>query len=480
MKAAMPREAANGSVPADHGLASLGLIMQLAGSVAAAGVALATFLLVFATHGRAPDGTLWMVAIFALAVTRSMYHRLAGTEILYGRRTNGDVPAKASPFAGVRNYIIAAVIQTAITAVILSTRMHTPLSSLVGISLGMLVWPAILGVVISMPRFRRLAQIPAGEDKGFEGAAILMTVLGVCGAGGTALVLLVLLDNGPLLSQGPGVIMTLAIGMLLVRSVLHVQAGLSGLRETSVDHAVDRANRYASFGVISAFCAAGGLLLVFMTTRLDLGAMSAVVALGWLLTVWPLVVRRFFGDRQFADVLSANQPTVHLRAPDAGLTGLGWLLIGHAAFLAMAVLPALIGGPDRHGGMFALGETTLSNRSIWWHVGLVTLELWAGLELVKMSPYRKMIGIAYGVIGLGVTVYAHWDALAALRKLDNAWRDPEAFLMFVSTTTIQIVLPVATVLLVLRQIAPRARARFRARPSHPAAAAEPPTPTSGS
>ena len=43
--------------------------------------------------------------------------------------------------------------------------------------------------------------------------------------------------------------------MLVVRSFIHVQAGFSGLRETQVDRAVELANRYANFGVISSFCA---------------------------------------------------------------------------------------------------------------------------------------------------------------------------------------------------------------------------------
>jgi hypothetical protein len=470
MKGAMSREQANASVPADHGLSSLGLIMQLGGSVAAAGTALAMFVMVFAMRSGAGDGMLWTFAVLALCVTRSMYHRLAGTEMLYGSRPGYDGATTAHPFAGVRRYIIAAVIQTAITALIASLRLGLSGKAVLGLSLGMLVWPAVLGALTMTPRFRRLARIPVGEDKGFEGAAILMTVLGLCGAAGTGYVLIASFDNGRLLAQGPGVLMMLALLVLLIRSVLHVQAGLSGLRETSVDRAVERANRYASFGVISAFCATGAMMLVLLTERFDLAALAIVAGSCWMLMVWPLAIRRFFSDRQFAEVLAGDQAAVHRRAPDAGLTGLGWLLIGHAAFVAMNVVPALVGGGgagERLGSLFTLGEAAIGTGSIWWHVGLVLLELWAGLELIKMSAHHRVIALAYGAVGVALTLYLHGPALEHIAFARGALLTP-AFLMFVSTVTAQIVLSLASVLLVLRQIAPTARARFRTKPAAPA------------
>ncbi|MDQ3366867.1 MAG: hypothetical protein M3680_15700 [Myxococcota bacterium] len=56
--AADPDRSAGARVPTDQGLAGLGLLMQLAGSLAAAVVALAMFLLLLATHGRDRQ-TLW-------------------------------------------------------------------------------------------------------------------------------------------------------------------------------------------------------------------------------------------------------------------------------------------------------------------------------------------------------------------------------------------------------------------------------------
>ena len=64
--------------------------------------------------------------------------------------------------------------------------------------------------------------------------------------------------------------------MLVVRSFIHVQAGFSGLRETSVDRSVELANRYANFGVISSFCAGGALLFVMMNLKLDVFGLAGL------------------------------------------------------------------------------------------------------------------------------------------------------------------------------------------------------------
>src|SRR5947208_10758445 len=99
--------------------------------------------------------------------------------------------------------------------------------------------------------------------------------------------------------------------MMVVRSFLHVQAGLSGLRETSIDRSVELANRYANFGVISSFCAGGAVLLFAMSTSLELGWLAAVCGMVWMLMAWPMVIRRFFSDRQFSDLLAGDAAPLH-------------------------------------------------------------------------------------------------------------------------------------------------------------------------
>ena len=447
-------------VPADQGLASLGLVMQLGGTVFAAGATLIAFMQLVDRYSR--SGAMWMLLVLALCVGRSLYHRVAGAELLYGRPTGLGTTAPG-PFTAMRRYIVLGLVQSVVVALIANLALHVPARNAFGFAVALALWPLVLAAFLGTRRFRRFAtEIPMGEDKGFEGAAILMTVLGVCGALATGTFLVMLVDEGGnLISHGFGVLLMFALVMLLIRSVLHVQAGLSGLRETSLDRAVERANRYANFGVISAFCASGALLLMMMAERVDLLGFVVITGVCWMLLTWPMIVRRFFSDRQFADLLAGDNAVVHRRAPDAGLTGLGWFLLAHAVFSAAVLMPALIGGSDPQGRMwevFAFGLPMM--RSIWWSVGLVTLQAWAGYELIRMSPSSRVIGTLYGILAVVITSYLVWPAWEIIKDLHGLRAKS---VMLLGPIAIQFVVPVSTLLLVNRTIAPTARARFRTR-----------------
>ena len=74
--------------------------------------------------------------------------------------------------------------------------------------------------------------------------------------------------------------------------------------------------------------------------------LALVTGVCWMLMAWPMIIRRFFSERQFADLLAGDDAPIHRRAPDAGLTGLGWLLLAHAMFGATMLIPQLVlGGP---------------------------------------------------------------------------------------------------------------------------------------
>ena len=63
-------------VPADQGLSALGMLMQLAGNVLAAYVALITFSLLFEMRGAGGSETLWAFLILGLSIGRSLPLRL--------------------------------------------------------------------------------------------------------------------------------------------------------------------------------------------------------------------------------------------------------------------------------------------------------------------------------------------------------------------------------------------------------------------
>jgi hypothetical protein len=457
--------------PVDGGLSALGLVMQLGGSVLAAYATLATFVVLFLSQLQGGKDMLWLFVLFGISVARSLFHRLAGSELLYGRRIGFD-EKPISPLRGIYRYIIIAISHTVLIVLVLKFKFEAPGKLVLGVGLGLAAWPLVLLGMMATQGFRRFTtELPVSEDKGFEGAAILMTILGVCGALVTGTALVTILEaGGKELQQGPGILMLLVLAMLLVRSVLHVQAGLSGLRETSVDRAVMLANRYSNFGIISSFVAGGALLLLVMMVSMNIIGLVAVTGVVWMLMTWPMIIRRFFSDRQFADLLAGDQASVHRRAPDAGLTGLGWLLLAMAVFQGSMLVPQLLYGPDlldatgRMGkvdDMFLFGGQGI--RSMWWSAGIVMLQAWAGLELIRMSPFHRIIGSVFSVASIGVTIYVAWPIFSLWKSFGGSFGTDALKMLW--PIAIALVIPVVTLVLVNRRIAPTARARFRPRPA---------------
>jgi len=463
-----PVELVDAGVPADQGLSALGMLMQLAGSVFSAYVALISFMLLFtlgSTRGQGSE-TLFIFLILGLCIGRSLMHRSAGAQLLYG-----DPNIQGGRMRGVQRYITFALAQSAILGLLFKFKFEMPGKVAFAIAVGLALWPALLAGMLALPRFRRFKdELPITEDKGFEGASILMSVLGLCGLiAVVACLILVFKMPGKELTRGMNILLPLSLILLVVRSVFHVQAGLSGLRETSVDKSVELANRYANFGVISSFCVGGALLLFIMAQAMSVAGLAIVAGISWMLLAWPMIVRRFFSDRQFADLLAGDQAPVHRRSPDAGLTWLGWLLIAYATFTASFVIPQLIlgvdsgmmGGGHHRGGMDPTDMmgifASVGMRSIWWSVGLLALQGWAGFELVRMSPHSRMIATIFGVAGVAITVYINWPMMQMLRHGGMGAMEVVAL----APLALALVIPVATLLLVNRKIAPTAVARMR-------------------
>jgi hypothetical protein len=480
-------------LPADHGLASLGLVMQLASRTTAALVALVASLawidgrLDHHTTGH----TAWCGLVIALCIARSQLHRAAGRDLTYGRRTaEGDA---ADPFGAMRTYAVFALGQALAIGAIAAQVFDQPLPAAAGITAALALWPCALAVISYQSHRSTVhglrAGMPLGEDRGLEGASIVMTVLGAYGAVSTGGILVMLGALSPHhLRHGWGVMLLVVFALLVVRSSLHIRAGLAGLRDGSSQLSFDRpgelAGRYAAFGVISAFCVGGVLLLLAMSERLTPDAILSVAVACWLLITWPMIVKRYFSQRQFVELLAGDR-VIHRRAPDAGLTALGWLLAGHATLVAGVVIVQVAGYP-RLGpqlGPPADHALVLSGLAVgrWWLIdaGLaaasVVLELTAAAALIRMSDQRRALATIYavfaGVVALGpaVPVVAslghHLSLSAGIQLLPSA---------------VQLVMPVSALLLVHRAVIPAARARFRAPgglpapPAMPSGSASPP------
>jgi len=471
-------------LPADHGLSGLGLIMQLGGTLFTAASAVLGLIMVISmvqlnahmgSYGRGPDNsiTLWVLAIATTGILRSMAHRAAGTRLLY--EGNG------TPFSGIRRYLVMSLIQTVVWTAFFATKVHAPGTLLALLVVMLAAWPAALALVISLPRFKALDQaLPMAEDKGFEGAAILMLIFGLTGLGFSLVLLYTTLQlPSQLLAQLPGIILLLVLVMLVIRSSLHVVAGWRGVSETHMDRAVEAAGRYGDFGMITAFVAGGGMLLLMMAGGAEVTGILAICLVAWLLLAWPLIIRKFFSERQFADLLAGGEAPLHRRAPDLGHATLGWLLLALGVMAMASALPQALlfhGGPhglSQHGGsglsdpmsmMIAMMQSA-SMRSMWWPVGAAALQLWAAIELIRMSDHHRLVGTLYGVVATGVAIYINLPMLEAMKQMGIGgmftMRGGGGNPLMFATVAIAVIVPVTTLVLVNRKTAPTAQARFR-------------------
>lgn len=459
-------------LPADHGLASLGLVMQLAGRTTAALVALLASLAWI--QGRLHPHPAWCGLVVALCIARSQLHRAAGRDLTYGRRSTEGTAA--DPLDAMRTYVVFALCQAVAIGAIAAGVFDQPWPAAAGITAALALWPCALAVISYRPHVSLVqplrAGLPLGEDRGLEGASIVMTVLGTYGVLSTGGIVVMLGALSPHhLRHGWGVMLLVVFALLVVRSSLHIRAGLAGLRDSSFDRPSELAGRYAAFGVISAFCVGGVLSLLAMSERLTPDAILSVAVACWLLITWPMIVKRYFSQRQFAELLAGDRVT-HRRAPDAGLTALGWLLAGHATLVAAVVIVQVTGhprlGPEL--GRAADHALVLSGLAVgrWWLIdaGLaaasVVLELAAAAALIRMSDQRRAITTIYAVFA-GVVALA--PAVPVLASLGHHLSLGTGIQLLPSA--VQLVMPVAALRLVHRVVMPAARAQYRHRRNFP-------------
>jgi hypothetical protein len=296
-----------------------------------------------------------------------------------------------------------------------------------------------------------------------------MTVLGACGAVSTAAVILMLpaLPNRQL-EHGWGSMLVVVFVLLVVRSSMHVRAGLAGLREASLgprgfDGPTDLAARYTSFGIGIALCVGGALTLLATSRQIIPAAIASVAVVCWLLVAWPLAVKRFFHHRQFAELLAGDR-VIHRRAPDAGLTGLGWLLAGHAALTtAMMIAAATV---ERHGAGRELADllaVLTGGRGVSkLAIAAVVLEGIAAGSLLRMTVESRTTATVYALLAICVGLTALGPQFMDVFGGRYAY-DPRRVIELV-WTAVQLVIPAATVALVHRAMIPAARASYRVPP----------------
>jgi hypothetical protein len=224
------------------------------------------------------------------------------------------------------------------------------------------------------------------------------------------------------------------------------------------------------------------LLMVMSGGVMDVTIILSVTLILILLLAWPLAIRKFFSERQFADILAGGEAPSHRRSPDLGHTTLGWLLFAFGIYtLSMtlpraAILPDEMAGAMGRGGdmnpmamMFSMMATS-TLRSPWWLVGGAALQLWAGLELIRMTDTHRMVASIYGVVATAVAIYVNLPMFDAIKKeglggFFGGGGGPAGGVMAIAGVAIGLIIPIGTLILVNRKADPTAAsARFRGAP----------------
>ncbi len=391
------------NIPADRGLTGLGLLMQLGGSVLVAyGALIAVVSVLMPASPDSPRMTMFLLGI--VSALRSSFHRSAGTNLLYG--------SPKGHLFGLKRYVLVGIVQS-IVAFFLLKNMEMPTDVSLYLLVILLAWPTTLGLMMLLPQFKLgSSKLPHPEDMGFESLAVLMTIMGIAGSLIMGLVVYSMVSSEVMRSEVPGILAILLSGMLLVRSVFHAQAGMRGISGIDSDRAMATANRYVQFGTVSAIITGALFLLQMLMQSVHLASLVVAFGVSYLLLIWPNILRTFIGDRNFSLIL--NEETTPRRAPDTGLTALGWLLLalGSIGFATSAASLLISGNTQALEVAPLLTELTGAGpQSPLWALGIGALQLAAGFSLITMKSNHKLIVTVYGVVASLVTLYLAWPMI---------------------------------------------------------------------
>jgi hypothetical protein len=359
--------------PADLGLGTLGLLTSLGGALTATVTAL---VLASSLHvdGLRPLGFLWLIA----SVVRGLVCQRVGRAMWLPR---ADDPPLASSING---YVVVGMMHTALYW------LATPdgESPRVGALVLFLCWPIVLFVVGQQHRVRLLGpRPPLARDGGVEAMGVVMTAFAVAGL----LVALAMLRSAREIPGNDGLVMTLLAAALGARALVHLLAGVAGLRAAPA-LALDRFARNARLGRLAANVTGVGLLWQLEAWRDD-RELARGAALFLMLWAWPAHVSAFVADRR------QRVPPASLAAravTDGGHNALGWLLgslgvLTLASQLARNVTPAML-------------PTLFDDDARWLLFLVLGLQLWAAVELIGVSARRRTVAGAWAVASLVLTL----------------------------------------------------------------------------
>lgn len=393
-------------------------------------------------------GLLWLFLILIAGVVRSLVQRMAGLRLWR------DVPTDPPALAGITTYLVAAAAHTALVCLFLKINDGVSASVLLGVAVFLMAWPLAVYAVTRLRRFQALGpRPPLAEDNGFEGLAVLMAILGFAGLVCSVMVIVLgvsVRDE----ARGTANVLVLCGVALTVRSIIHFSVGARAVRGTAPNAAGDFI-RYGDVGTAIG-AGVGAVLTIWMfTVSFDFFAMALGLAILVALIAWPTIVRRFVTWRHLADVAT---DTVRRRSPDAGVTALGWLLLAGAALALSTYVAGLLwdsGLRARSADMVTtIGGVPYEIDEDWWSLPLGLAQLWAALELLAVTPRRRLVASAWSLATLITTFIVKAPSLDRLMSEPLPIRAAGFAAFFITITP-----AVATLLLVNRAPLPPAIAR---------------------
>ena len=436
--------------PRDGGLSGLALMMSFVGTMTTTltctlGVVLA-MLLISSRHGSASAG--WIMLGLVTSCVRAAMHRNAGTTLL-SRPDN-------RPLGGVYRYIVASAIHT--IALTTWCALSWPLPLTVGLALLCVAWPLSLLVMLRLPRFRSFAvAVPTSEDRGFEGASILMTLFG---SAGVALILLAIayslgLPERHTADASRHLALYVVAPVLAVRSAMQLGVGVFGMRNANTEQMARMAKSYVSVALVGLGLATLAMFVLVMLDRVDGSSMIAFLVFGGLLLIGPSTIQRFFAPER---LLSRNDvpDLLTTRAPDRGISTWGWALLGLSAMTLAFALPMTIWSGNVSNQLSnALPIATrgvLSTPLPLCILIVAGLQLVVAIALINVHARHRMMTLIYGGVALTLAfTVAHAPTLVdAVIHFDDSKLVEDSGLIVLVVLANLVLLPLISLFVVLR------------------------------
>jgi hypothetical protein len=289
------------------------------------------------------------------------------------------------------------------------------------------------------------------RNHGIQGAGLLFIAFGVMGIVFAALLAYVIVRMHVLEAGIIGILYLLTAAGFLVRSSAHAFCGVRAARGAEPNGFHGDVNRYVTLGVVSVVLFTATAFITLVEVR-QAPAMLILtfVCLGGLLLVWPLAVHGA-AQRVAEQTLEEDDETSEVvfgRAPDGGLTAMGFLLLAWGSLSLPYLLGAVLGA-DR--GEIIPSLTALPSGMVWLEGLATAATIWAGLEITLMTSRQRLATAVYGLVASVAVIVAAaktFDLMfgSTLPRAD----DVPATIMFLGAIAVNLVIPLLALALAVR------------------------------